>query len=63
MSETDQQLRDAALRMAERFADKAFEGRTGHGGGEASYRQMRRDEFVVFLAAAFECGAEFEAKR
>lgn len=63
MSESDPKLRDAALKMAERIADKAFEGRKGHGRGACSYRQMRREELVAFLAAAFERGAEFESRR
>lgn len=55
---SEQTLRDEAMQVAAKLADKSFEGRTGHGGTQSSYRQMRRDELVAYLAAAFELGVE-----
>ena len=38
-------------------AKAMFEGRTGHGGGECTYRQMRYSAIVDLVAKAFLSGA------
>lgn len=54
--------RDKALKIAEIICGNAFRGRTGHGQGACSYRQMTREELTAYLVVAFEFGCEWEAR-
>jgi hypothetical protein len=59
----DQELRDKATRVTALMVDQAFEGRTGHGGGPCSYRNLTRQELQAYLIIAFEYGSQWESRR
>jgi hypothetical protein len=45
-----------AQAFGDRVANKLFEGRTGHGGGPCSYRNLRREEISTLAATAYHLG-------
>ncbi len=49
-------LSSAAEAFGGRVAAKLFEGRTGHGGGPCSYRNLRPAEISALAATAYQLG-------
>lgn len=58
-----QNLTPAAEAFGRMVARQLFAGRTGHGGGPCSYRQMREAEIVALAGIAFDAGRLSEAGR
>jgi len=50
------QTSSAARAFGDRVAAKMFEGRTGHGGGPCSYRNLRQREIATLVAEAYQLG-------
>lgn len=55
--------RSAAERIAARLAEKAFEGRKGHGNAPITERHWKRPQLEAWLVGAFELGAQWERGR
>lgn len=46
------ELREDVLDTARLMAERLLKGRTGHGGGECTYRQMRKEDLIAFAYSA-----------
>jgi hypothetical protein len=52
-----------ADRVAKKIVEKAFEGRTGHGGEPSSYRQMSPEELEAYTKTAYQLGVQHASQR
>lgn len=54
--------RETAENFGRKAAQKLLAGRTGHGGGPCTYRNMREADLIAFAIVAFEMGADWARK-
>jgi hypothetical protein len=54
---------EASDLVAKKIVEKAFEGRTGHGGQPSVYRQMGREELGAYVKVAYTTGVNHAAHK